>query len=138
MNGQGRFKGKYNNDWFRNKIYTKESLALQNTSYASLSMNSHANFARVRSPIRYDSEWSPRFFKTLTHLAFLNLYIYFNAAHERINEIGELQDTISFIKNAQKELKHYFAMTHLYPDVSEYYKNLILYPENKLKEITDD
>jgi len=132
------FKGKYNNDWFRNKIYTEESLALQNTSYASLSMNSHANFSRVRSPIKYDPVWSPRFFRTLTHLAFFNLYIYFNASYERINEIGELQNTISFIKNVQNELESYFAMTHLYPDEPEYYKNLILYPEKKLKEITDD
>ena len=136
-NAYKSFKGKYNNDWFRNKIYTEESLALQNTSYASLSMNSHANFSRVRSPIRYDSKWSPRFFKTLTHLAFFNLYIYFNAAHERINEIGELSDTISFIKNTQKELENYFAMTYFYPDVPEYYKNLILYPENKFNKIKE-
>ena len=128
-NSYKSFSGKYNNDWFRNKIYTEESLALQSTSYASLSMNSHANFSRIRSLIRYDSEWSPRFFKTLTHLAFFNLYIYFNAAYERINEIGEIPDTISFIRNAQKELKYYFAMTHLYPDVPEYMENLVLYPK---------
>lgn len=132
------FKGKYNNDWFRKEIYTKESLALQNASYATLSMNSHANFSRVRFPIRYDPVWSPRFFRTLTYLAFFNLYIYFNAAYERINEIGELQNTISFIKNAQNELGHYFAISHLYPDKPEYYKNLMLYPKKKLKEITDD
>lgn len=137
-NAYKSFKGKFNNDWFRNKIYTEQSLALQNTSYASFSMNSHANFARVRSPIRYDPEWSPRFFKILTHLAFYNLYIYFNAAHERINEMGEIPDTISFIRDAQKELKHYFAMTDLYPDVPEYYKNLILYPENRFNRNRDD
>ena len=71
-----KFKGKYNNDWFHTKIYTGESLRMQNTVYASLSMSSHANFARARTTVEYDPNRSPRFFQILTHLAFFNLYIF--------------------------------------------------------------
>ena len=71
-----KFKGKYNNDWFRTKIYSGESLRMQNTVYASLSMSSHANFTRSRNSIEYDSILSPQFFKILTDLAFFNLYIF--------------------------------------------------------------
>ena len=69
-----KFKGKYNNDWFRTKIYTGESLQMQNTIYASLSMSSHANFTRSRTTIEYNPILSPRFFKILTDLAFFNLF----------------------------------------------------------------
>ena len=124
-----KFKRKYNNDWFRTKIYTGESLQMQNTTYASLSMSSHANFTRSRTTIAYDPIRSPRFFKILTDLAFFNLYIFFNASHQTISKIGESEDTKNFIVNAQQELGSYYAMTHLYPDVQEYIENLILYPE---------
>ena len=124
-----KFKGKYNNDWFRTKIYTGESLQMQNTTYASLSMSSHANFTRSRTTIAYDPIRSPRFFKILTDLAFFNLYIFFNASHQTISKIGESEDTKNFIVNARQELESYYAMTHLYPDVQEYIENLILYPE---------
>jgi len=122
------FKGKYTNDWFRKQIYTGKSLGMQNTSYASFSMSSHANIARSRTPIAYNPILSPQFFKTLIDLAFFNLYAFFNASHHVIDSIGELENTKNFIRSVQQELGFYYAMTHLYPDVPEYVENLDLYP----------
>lgn len=124
------FAGKYNNQWFRDKIYTNESLKMQDTVYASLSQSSHANFTRSRREIKYDPILSPQFFKILTDLSFFNLYIFFNTSHTAITELNEFVDTQNFIQEVQTELRTFFSMTYLYPDVSEYVESLILYPDN--------
>ena len=130
-NSYKNFRGKYNNKWFREKIYTKESLKIQNVTYDSLSMYSHANFSRASVLPSYNKIESPRFFKILTDLAFFNLYVFFNGAFETIQKIGERDDTIKFIVDVQNELGSYCAMTKLYPDVPEYTEKLRLYPESQ-------
>jgi len=72
-----KFKGRFNNEWYRKKIYTDESLKMQDTTYASLSQSSHANITRSRVEIKYDPILSPRFFKILTDFSFFNLYCFF-------------------------------------------------------------
>jgi len=123
------FAGKYNNQWYRNKIYTDESLKMQDTVYASLSQSSHANFTRSRREIKYDPVLSPQFFKILTDISFFNLYLFFNASYTAIAELDEIKDTNNFIQETQTELKSFYSMTYLYPDVPEYMENLVLYPE---------
>ncbi len=124
-----KFRGKYNNQWYRAKIYTEDSLAMQNTVYASLSQSSHANITRSNIDIKYDPVMSLQFFKILTDLTFFNLYVFFNAAYFAIHQIKELENTKKFIIDVQQELGSYYAMTHIYPDVPEYIESLILYPQ---------
>ena len=123
-----RFYGKYSNQWYRDKIYTEKSLAMQNAVYASLSLSSHANITRYNVEIQYDPVMSLHFFKILTDLAFFNLYVCFNATHSAINQITELENTKKFITDAQQELESHYEMTNLYPDVPEYIESLILHP----------
>ena len=123
-----KFKGRFNNEWYRRKIYADESLKMQDTTCASLSQSSHANIARSRVEIKYDPIPSPHFFKILTDFSFFNLYCFFNASFQTINQINELENTKKFIISSQQELESYFAMTHLFPDVPEYMENLVPYP----------
>jgi len=130
------FTHKFNNAWYRNQIYTNESLKLQNTTYGSLSLSSHADIIRSSMSREYDPVQSKQFMKILTDLSFFNLFLYTNASSEALNEINELADTIKFVHETQQELRHYFAMTHLYPDIPEYVNNLTIRPDlqNRTKQ----
>lgn len=122
------FTHKFSNAWYRNQIYTNKSLKLQDTTYSSLSLSSHADILRSLMSREYDPVQSKQFMKILTDLSYFNLFLYTNASSEALNEINELVDTVKFLKGIQQELKHHFAMTYLYPDIPEYVDNLIIHP----------
>ena len=120
------FSRKFNATWYRKKIYTEKILKIQNTFYSSLSNLSHPSIMRINMSTEYDSELSKQYMKILTDLAFYNLYILFNTSYTIIDEIGESEDTKNFIIDSQEELKTYFEVTHLRPDIPLYLSNLIL------------
>ena len=128
------FTRKFSNAWYRNQIYTNESLKLQDTTYGSLSLSSHADILRSLMSREYDPVRSKQFMKILTDLSYFNLFLYANTSSEALNEINELEDTMKFVQETQQELKQHLAMTYLYPDIPEYVDNLIIHPnlQNKL------
>ncbi len=127
------FTHKFNNAWYRNQIYTNESLKLQDTTYGSLSLSSHADIIRSLLSREYDLVRSKQFMKILTDLSYFNLFLYINTSSEALNEINELEDTMKFVQETQPELKHHLAMTYLYPDIPEYVDNLIIHPNLQSK-----
>ena len=122
------FTHKFNNAWYRNQIYTNESLKLQDTTYGSLSLSSHADILRSSMSREYNIKRNKQFMKILTDLSYFNLFLYTNTCSESLKEIDELVDTIKFIQGVNQELKTHFAMTYLYPDIPEYLDNLIIHP----------
>ncbi len=127
------FNHSYNAAWYRNQIYTHESLNLQNVCYSSLSISSHANIGRT---VLYDTPnpFADNAMEILTHLTFFNLFLYVNSCWEILEQLNEHADTQRFVMETYQELKSSLEMTYLYPDKSEYLENLVIKPDVRNKQ----
>ena len=63
--------------------------------------------------------------KVIIDFSFFNLLVGLNTNQRTLQKIGELKNTVNFIKNVQEELQIHLAMTHLYPVHNEYQKKLL-------------
>lgn len=121
------FDNKYNNAWYRNQIYSDKKLKLLDVVYGNFSSSSHANINRSRIDINYNMKDSTNMMKVMIDFSFFNLLIGLNTNQRTLNKIGELKNTVNFVKDIQGELQVHLAMTHLYPDHKEYQKKFLLY-----------
>ena len=130
------FNRNYNAAWYRNQIYTHESLNLQHACYSSLSTSSHANIQRT---VLYDTPnpFTKNAMKILTHLTFFNLFLYVNSCWKILQQLNEYVDTRKFVMETHQKLKSHLEMTYLYPDKSEYLEDLVIKPavRNKQRDV---
>ena len=76
----------YSAAWYRNQIYTHESLKLQNACYSSLSTSSHPNIQRA--VLNYaPNPFADNAMTIVTHLTFFNLFLYVNSCWEILKAI---------------------------------------------------
>ena len=116
------------NKHYRKQVYTDEQLIMQNSTYAVLSSNSHANASRFDRFVIDNNENRSKFTKILADVAFFNFYLLANICHEELNQVGETKDTFDFLTGVNEEIGDLVQITNLYPQRPEYIKNLVIKP----------
>ena len=114
------------NQYYRNQVYSNESLKNQNYMYAFLSSSAHANIFRHDKIADNNLEKEDTYVKILSDLSFFNLYLQINICHNMLLELDEIADAVDFLKNVNEEIAERLAITVLYPQNPAYQKKLVV------------
>ena len=126
-----KLKKRYSPAWFRNKIYSENSVKKLHEMYGSFSNSTHANIMRNATAIDYSEKNTNDFFNTLRSLSYFNILAEINGTEQVLRDCGILVEVLNFINSIGGKLGYLTNGSYLFPDNVSIIKKLRIYPNTE-------
>jgi len=126
-----KLKKRYSPAWFRNKIYSEDSVKMLHDMYGRFSNSTHANIMRNTTANQYSPTNTEHFFETLRSLSYFNIHAEINGCEQALRDCGILAESLNFITSIGAKLGHLVNGSYLFPDNASIINKLRIYPDRE-------
>lgn len=124
-----KLKKSYSPAWFRNKIYSEDSVKKLHEMYGLFSNSTHANIMRNITANEYSISNTDHFFETLRSLSYFNIHAEINGNEQVLRDCGILVESLNFITSVGEKLGHLVNGSYFFPDNISIINKLRIYPD---------
>lgn len=122
---------KYSPNWFREKIYSQNSVKKMREMYGVFSTSTHANITRNRVSSDYSEINTKQIFDTIHCLSYFNIHAEINGSEEILKDCNIFDESTYFIATIGKEIGYLIDAVYLFPDNESVIEKLKFPPEKE-------